>query len=102
MMKGTPDKLASDLISGKIKIIEAVASPDTKKLALLSKKHDDQCAIHNRAATEAHTLHKYHKERGEHELSKIHKELVDPLKSAATLHKKLAGLYSKRHGGEAK
>lgn len=101
------DQLASDLASGKIKIREAEKKPEKpaivpekNRLALLMKKHDDQCKVHGRAAQEAQALQKYHRERGEHELAGIHKELVIPLQKAASLHKKLAGVYSKRHGSE--
>lgn len=94
--------LASDLASGKIKIVEAEKKPaivpEQSRLALLTKKHDDQCSVMNRAAQEAQLLQKHHRSRGEHELANIHKELVIPLQKAASLHKKLSGVYSKRHG----
>jgi hypothetical protein len=108
-MKGLMDPLAADLASGKIKIVEAEKKPEKpaivpekNRLALLMKKHDDQCKVQGRAAQEAQALQKYHRERGEHELANIHKELVVPLQKAASLHKKLSGVYSKRHGTETK
>lgn len=109
MMKGKMDQLATDLATGKIKIVEAetkkpakpVIVPEKNRLALLTKKHEDQCKVHGRAAQEAQALQKYHRQRGEHELANVHKALVIPLQTAASLHKKLAGVYSKRHGSES-
>lgn len=104
MMKGKLDPLAADLASGKIKIVEAEKPetpkviPEKNRLALLTKNHEDQSRIHSRAAQEALTLAKFHKGRGEHELAGIHKEIVVSLQQAAALHKKLSGVYSKRHG----
>jgi hypothetical protein len=98
------DPLAADLASGKIKIEEAkkpddkapAVVPEKNRLALLTKKHDDQSRIHNRAAQEAMALSKTHRTRGEHELANVYKEMVEPFQKAAMLHKKLCGLYSKR------
>jgi len=104
-MKGSFDSLAADLANGKIKIQEADAKPkivaDKSRLAQLSKHHDDQCKVHNRAAQEASALSKHHKSRGEHEMAGLLKQFVEPLQKVSSLHKKLSGVYSKRHGGES-
>lgn len=101
------DPLAADLASGKIKIQEAEKKkPDSKpkvvaeksRLAVLGKKHDDQSRIHSRAAQEAIALQKHHRSRGEHEMANICKQLIEPLQKVASLHKKLSGVYTKRHG----
>lgn len=104
-MRGSMDPLAADLASGKIKIVEAEKKPDKpaivpekNRLAVLTKTHDDQVIRHNRAAQEAMALSKHHKSRGEHDLSGILKQMVEPLQKVASLHKKLSGVYSKRHG----
>lgn len=103
------DSLAQDLASGKIKIVEAekkpekpAVVPEKSRLALLMKKHDDQSRIMNRTAQEALSLQKHHKSLGEHELAGIHKEIALSASEMASLHKKLHGVYSKRHGEGSK
>lgn len=105
IMKGPMDPLAADLASGKVKIVEAEKKDDKPKvvneksrLAVLIKTHDDQSKLHNRAAQEAMALHKHYRSRGEHEMANLCKEMVEPLQKVSTLHRRLHGLYSKRHG----
>lgn len=106
-MKGPMDPLAADLASGKVKIVEAEDKKkddkpkvvdEKSRLAMLLKTHDDQSRIHNRAAQEAMALHKHYRSRGEHEMANLCKEMVEPLQKVSTLHRRLHGLYSKRHG----
>lgn len=102
-MKGTMDQLAKDLATGKIKITEAekekkkaAVVPETDRINVLVKKHEDQAKLNSRSAQEALALQKHHRERGEHEMANIHKALVLPYQTCAAQHKKLAAHYTKR------